>query len=285
MSNLPWQPGIFGRVSRDPGGGELQTDVMRFMAILAFCLVAIFALVQSIPPGIPQSIPDSLVPAAAPEPRPAPAPTEVVAMAVAPEPRPPAPLPERVRVPEPVPPPERAPRERAREQAEPLPAAPKPAPAQSLVEEPLPEMPPRAAPQSTAPEPVAPASPPSPAQVGFTLRFESDQALERLVAAGEVKLYASVRDRTWRMAAGRGRVSFFPASVPGRVHEMAPETVPVGVVRALRRSVAVIEPQSVTWGVVLPARTRRELMQLMQDQRGGSLIIAPDGAVSLEGHG
>ncbi len=33
------------------GGGiaELQTDVMRFMAILSLCLVAIFALVQSIP--------------------------------------------------------------------------------------------------------------------------------------------------------------------------------------------------------------------------------------------
>jgi hypothetical protein len=31
------------------GTAELQTDVMRFMAILAFCLVAIFALVQAIP--------------------------------------------------------------------------------------------------------------------------------------------------------------------------------------------------------------------------------------------
>ena len=31
------------------GVADLQTDVMRFMAILALCLVAIFALVQSIP--------------------------------------------------------------------------------------------------------------------------------------------------------------------------------------------------------------------------------------------
>ena len=34
---------------------DLQTDVMRFMAILAFCLVAVFALVQSIPVGPEQS--------------------------------------------------------------------------------------------------------------------------------------------------------------------------------------------------------------------------------------
>jgi len=31
------------------GVADLQTDVMRFIAILALCLVAIFALVQSIP--------------------------------------------------------------------------------------------------------------------------------------------------------------------------------------------------------------------------------------------
>ena len=43
------------------GAADLQTDIMRFMAILSLCLVAIFALVQSIP----------LTPTAAP---PAPAP-------------------------------------------------------------------------------------------------------------------------------------------------------------------------------------------------------------------
>jgi hypothetical protein len=31
------------------GAADLQTDIMRFMAILSLCLVAIFALVQSIP--------------------------------------------------------------------------------------------------------------------------------------------------------------------------------------------------------------------------------------------
>ena len=30
------------------GAADLQTDIMRFMAILSLCLVAIFALVQSI---------------------------------------------------------------------------------------------------------------------------------------------------------------------------------------------------------------------------------------------
>ena len=39
------------RMDAEAGGAaDLQTDVMRFMAILSLCLVAIFALVQSIPP-------------------------------------------------------------------------------------------------------------------------------------------------------------------------------------------------------------------------------------------
>ncbi len=51
----------FGR----PAGAEgssyeleaLQTDVMRFMAILGFCLMAIFALVQSLPVGLADARP------------------------------------------------------------------------------------------------------------------------------------------------------------------------------------------------------------------------------------
>ncbi len=50
MHKAPWTRNPGTDEVREAGGMEdLQTDVMRFMAILAFCLVAIFALVQSIP--------------------------------------------------------------------------------------------------------------------------------------------------------------------------------------------------------------------------------------------
>jgi hypothetical protein len=59
-------------VDGEAGGvADLQTDVMRFMAILAICLVAIFALVQSIPPDTPPAEPVATSPA---EPEPVPAP-------------------------------------------------------------------------------------------------------------------------------------------------------------------------------------------------------------------
>ena len=62
------------RGDTDAGGAaDLQTDIMRFMAILALCLVAIFALVQSIPlVPEPQTQPQA---AAAPPPPPAPVPS------------------------------------------------------------------------------------------------------------------------------------------------------------------------------------------------------------------
>jgi hypothetical protein len=58
------------RIADGESGGvaDLQTDVMRFMAILAICLVAIFALVQSIP--LDAQPPDVQPAEAIPEPAP-----------------------------------------------------------------------------------------------------------------------------------------------------------------------------------------------------------------------
>ncbi len=50
MSRPPFSYPLTRLADGESGGiADLQTDVMRFMAILAICLVAIFALVQSIP--------------------------------------------------------------------------------------------------------------------------------------------------------------------------------------------------------------------------------------------
>jgi hypothetical protein len=50
MNRSPYYSPLGRAADMDVGGAaDLQTDIMRFMAILALCLVAIFALVQSIP--------------------------------------------------------------------------------------------------------------------------------------------------------------------------------------------------------------------------------------------
>ena len=212
-----------GMDSEAGGVADLQTDVMRFMAILALCLVAIFALVQSIPvntvaPEIPAA--DVPAPVATPEPAPVPALEPVVI---------------------PVPEPE------VRE---------------SVV--------------TTPPKPAI-AKP----DRGFTLKFETDLALTRLVARNEVGLYAIGLEKSLRMNVNRGRLSFWPASIPNEFHEMDAATVPENVVLALQRSTD-LQSESIKWGVTLPPGMQDQLTFFMNTADSGALVITARGDVQLE---
>lgn len=143
----------------------------------------------------------------------------------------------------------------------------------------------RPSPQTTSADtgtPSASAASPSPATEGFTLRFDSDTALTRLVARNEVSLYALGAERALRMSASRGSVSFWPASAPSQFHEMEPATVPAEVVAALRRSGTLGLDDDVKWGVTLPSRMRRQLDGYLAEHRAGALVIEADGNLRLE---
>lgn len=205
---------------------DLQTDVMRFMAILALCLVAIFALVQSIPLAPTDEMPEA-VPATAAEP--VPASEAESAPEPAPEPEPPA--------------------------------------AHDVV--------------LTRPQAAQAAPAEKPERDGFTLRFEDELALTRLVARNEVGLYAILRDRSYRMNVNRGQSSFWPASMPNRFHEMDETTVPDAVIDAFQRSGAERE-EAFKWGVTIPPATSRQLEQYLREATGGALIIDAAGRLRLE---
>ena len=227
------------------GGGvaELQTDVMRFMAILSLCLVAIFALVQSIPLA-PSAEERSAIRQASE--------SEIVETPVE---QPPSPKP--VVTPEPI----------------------------IKLTRPQPQqLPPREVPPALQ-RPVAQAAPvepkPEPQQEGFTLRFEDDIALTRLVARNEVGLYAIFPQKSLRMNINRGEMSFWPASVPNEFHEMETSTVPNAVIDALQRSNGQ-RAQALQWGVTIPPGTARQLDRYLREASGGALIIDADGDLRLE---
>ena len=242
------------------GAADLQTDIMRFMAILSLCLVAIFALVQSIP----------LTPA---EPLPMeqePAPTPVVQESAPPEPSP---------APEPVATPKPKPVEKAITLTRPT-WQPKYVPKTPVRAEPIVVA--EAEPSPVA-EQVASPAPPSPAEPekkGFTLRFASDAALTRAVASHHVGLYALGVDQARRMTVSESRISFWDASTPNTFHEMEASTVPAAVVEALARTGAATD--GVGWGVTLPGKMKTQLDSLMQDHVGGSLIIGAAGDIRWE---
>lgn len=236
------------------GVADLQTDVMRFIAILALCLVAIFALVQSIP-----LLPNN--PAAA-------EPEAIDAEPVIREPD--AEMPP-VRTADFEPPAviEEAPLVITRSAVPPMPRQAQP----RIVEQTI----------ATTAVAAAPADvpPPAPTEKGFTLRFETDLALTRLVARNEVGLYAMTPEKAVRMSVNRGTLSFWPASVPNQFHEMDERTVPEEVMSALRRAGSV-KTGDVKWGVTLPSVMRRQLEQFLNGNAGGSLIIGGDGTLRLE---
>ena len=224
-----------GADSEAGGAADLQTDVMRFMAILSLCLMVIFAVVQSVPV---ENIPEPALP---PEP-------EVVV------------------------------------QAESIVAMPPPIETkQVVVEAPKPLEPPASTPVQTVRAPTPqPVHDPAPIDVqeGFTLRFETDQALTQLVSRNEIGLYAITAGKALRMTINQDKAEFWSASLPKRFHEMDTATVPDSVVRALQSSNN--SSASTQWGVTLPTVMSAKLNTFMQDYRGGSLVIGADGILRME---
>lgn len=250
----------------DAADAELQTDVMRFLAILSLCLVAIFALVQTIPVAQksveqPRSI--ELPRAASVLPKPAAAPA--------------SPRPQQTRAAE-----------------TPSPVVPRTAvsdvvskPAEKTVE-PVTVTAPDSTPAN--PEPIgqtpaepasASAAPAQPQQAGFTLQFEDDEALTRLISRDEVGFFAISADKSMRLKIESGRMDFWPSSTPGQYHEMDGSTVPAEVRHALLRSGAEFAGDQL-WGVTLPPRTAAQLKQFLADSSGGTLVIGGTGDLRLE---
>ena len=248
MSRSPLAYPLNRSADLDSGGAaDLQTDIMRFMAILSLCLVAIFALVQSLP----------MTPA--------------------------DPVEESATVATPVATPSAKPIEESQTVEEPL----------SVEQTPVVEAEPVAVPQ-TPPERIpapasTPAMPAAPAQAvaesapqtaGFSLRFESDIALMRLVANKTIGVYAIEGQRARRMSVADSRISFWDASTPKSFHEMDASTVPDPVLSALSRSGSVAAAN--TWGVTLPGKLSQQLADIMSRHTGGALIINIDGSIRRE---
>lgn len=237
------------------GAADLQTDIMRFMAILSLCLMAIFALVQSLPLAPIKPVDEAPVDEA-PQALPSTA-EEPIVVVTAPE----EPVEKTVTLTRPKWVPKFAPTvvpEETPESPEPVEAA---APATPVA----------------PPQPITPVTSEDP---GFTLRFESDAALARLVAASQVGLYAIESDRAQRMTVSDSRVSFWNASTPNEFHEMERSTVPATVIEALARTGT--KAEAVSWGVTLPGSLKTQLNELMREHQGGSLIIGASGEIRWE---
>lgn len=172
---------------------ELQADVMRFVAILALCLVAVSSLVEGYRASAP---PEEVTATAAP---PMPARIDPGSTAPAPDPSPP---PDREML-----------RESPTDHQAVNPSAPAQRPADA-VSEPVP-----------SPNEQRAAQAP-----GLTLRFLTDAALLRLVARGGAGVFVQSGTQTFALDLSDG-IEFRKSQPPAQFYAMATETVP-GVLRA-----------------------------------------------------
>lgn len=234
---------------------SLQADVMRFMAIIAFCLIAILALVRNVEPA------DVTEATAKPT---------VESTPITPDPEPrktPAPMPVEVAVAEPVP----------ETNPEPLPSFPESEPTSSEPE-------PVVAPKPVEAEPDDPAVPPLPQEAvepdttapvdagateeGLILRFASDRDFLRLIARGDITVYAYQKSDVLSLDAS---YTFAESSAPGEVYELLTSSIPSLIVDALRRERNDI--RGYRWGIALPRRISSQIEHQLESVKHGQLVI------------
>ena len=286
---------------------ELQADVMRFVAILALCLVAISSLVDQTVTADPEDLVatpveavtapvrnDELqIPAEQNEPDTRPI-SESVPVTTPASSTPPPPSSTRVadagvvtlpvsRVTTPRPTVRTSRSEAAKPKPEvtssmPLPTVkPTPAPKPVPTPEPRPDPVPAAAPETTPETPQTATS--TPDRRGFTLRFGSDAAMLRLASRGEAGVFLIDGGQAWQLGFGDAGAQFVQAPAPAQFHAIAADTVP----RLLREAATRDTPGAdAVWGVTLPERTVRELADLLRAHDHGDLIIDSRGRITLE---
>ncbi len=123
--------------------------------------------------------------------------------------------------------------------------------------------------------------PPQPAQKEFTLRFASDEALEKLISDGKVNFYAIAGKNAWRLKLSGERPGYIAAKFPTQIYEMETPTVPIDYAAVFQRQIAVFGRHTLTWGVTLPGRTTDSINLMVKGRKGGDLIITADGEVKL----
>jgi Skp family chaperone for outer membrane proteins len=123
--------------------------------------------------------------------------------------------------------------------------------------------------------------PPQPAQNGFTLRFASDEVLEKLISDGKVNFYAIAGKNAWRLNLSGARPVYIAVQFPRQIYEMETPTVPIDYAAVFQRQIAAFGRRTLTWGVTLPGRTTDSINQMVRGRKGGDLIITIDGEVKL----
>ena len=102
-----------------------------------------------------------------------------------------------------------------------------------------------------------------------------------LFSVSSVNFYAVAGNKAWQLRLTAGRPDYISIKNPRQIYEMETATVPIEYAVAFQQQVAAFGRTTVTWGVTLPAQTMAAIHRLIEGQKGGGLVIMPDGEVVL----
>jgi len=120
---------------------------------------------------------------------------------------------------------------------------------------------------------------------GFVLMFASEQALDGLLRRGHIHSVALRASEAWLLSVTERAFSYRKHDHPGRFHEMSSGTVPEQYVRAFFSATGRSTVRDIIWAVVLPPAIEQRVHELMVASQGGVLVIQSDGSVKLTGEG
>ena len=106
------------------------------------------------------------------------------------------------------------------------------------------------------------------------LRFASDRDFLRLIARGDVQVFAFQAEQALLLGADQ---RFQPAQAPRRYYELNEATIPRLVLQAFTRERT--QSAAVTWGVALPGRIETQIRDFVQQETHGVLLIDRFGEV------
>ncbi len=120
-----------------------------------------------------------------------------------------------------------------------------------------------------------------PQKKGFSLRFASDQVLLDLLKKQQINLFLMMGKHTWKLSPQKGNWQVTQTKLPKEYYQMAVQTVPTILRQTIKKKLSVQNNSQAIWAVELPGSITSAITQWMKDQKGGELIIEKNGHVKL----
>lgn len=139
-------------------------------------------------------------------------------------------------------------------------------------------------------KPIKPVKPTEPVETpkpkaekkGFSLRFTSDQTLLHLLQQQQLKMYLLMGKNAWIVKSSAGTWQVERIKHPKKYYQMAVQTVPNILRKAAQSQLSVNDRSQVVWAVELPQSIAASISQLMSNKQGGDLVITRNGQVQLQ---